>query len=416
MADTPAGTDSSSASLPPGTSQSFCWLIATRGSEGFADSLSRTLLPIVAVSVLGMGTAYVGVLNALSLTAFLLLGIPIGSLIDSIRNKKLAMTVSSVTRVVALSIVAVLFLANSLHPAVLLLAALVIGVADVGFTTAESTVIPTLVPQDRLKQAYSRLAVVGQSASTLAAMVGSLMLSFIGIIGMISAAIASYIASVLFQRGIRTTVPPVQSQRARAKHLDGFRLLLASPALRALTWSAALTNAGVMLGNTILPVFVLADLAISPAIFAAMGVVSALAAITGSALSPVLTNRFGLRKLRVTTALLAGPAVLLTVFCRALPGDEIIRLMTQAGLWNLLVAISSVAGSDILPRTVPRERLASVGAAQRMITLGVMPIAALIGGIATSYTGTVAMLAVWAVLTASAALPIARARSLDLYR
>lgn len=171
-----------------------------------------------------------------------------------------------------------------------------------------------------------------------------------------------------------------------------------------------------MLGNTILPVFVLADLAISPAIFAAMGVVSALAAITGSALSPVLTNRFGLRKLRVTTALLAGPAVLLTVFCRALPGDEIIWLMTQAGLWNLLVAISSVAGSDILPRTVPRERLASVGAAQCMITLGVMPIAALIGGIATSYTGTVAMLAVWAVLAASAALPIARARSLDLYR
>lgn len=392
---------------------SFPWLLATRGAEGFADSLSRALLPIVAVSVLGMGSAYVGVLNSLSLAGFLLLGIPVGTLIDRLVSKTAAMALSTLARVLALTTVAIFLVTGTLNGAVLLLAAMAIGVADVVFTTAETTVIPALVPQSRLKRAYSQLAVTSQSTSTIAALMGSIALGLAGAIGMLIGATSSYLLSLVVQRGVKTRREPARPVSRAAYRLEGFQILMASPALTALTVSAALTNAGVMLGNTMLPVFVLSDLGISPAVFAAMGILSAAGAIAGSAAAPALTRRFGLRRLRVAAALLAGPAVLLAVLCRELPGHDIVWLTAQACLWNLLVSLSSVAGADVLPRVAPRESLASVSAAQRMVTLGIMPISAILGGIIASYTGTSFMMVVWAVLASLAALPLLKARVLD---
>lgn len=170
-----------------------------------------------------------------------------------------------------------------------------------------------------------------------------------------------------------------------------------------------------MLDNTMVPVLVLRDLEISPAVFAIMGVVASIGAVLGSAVAPRLSTRFGLRRLRICAALIAGPAVLFAVYCRKLPGHEVIWLMHQAFLWNLLVSISSVAGADVLPRVAPRHRLASVGAAHRTITPGIMPISTLIGGAVGAYTGTAAMIWVWAGLAVLAALPLLRVSELDQY-
>lgn len=406
-------TDISSSSTPP---SSFRWLLATRGAENLGDSLSRTLMPIMAVAVLGAGTAFVGVLNSLSLAMFLLLGTTIGHFVDRLHASTRIMTGSTLARALALGAITVLYLTESLNRPALLAFALVIGVADVCFTTAETTLVPQLVQEDRLKWAYSSLAVTGQATSTTAALLASVLLGWIGLNGLLISATTSYVASVLSQSQI--TIPlGASSARRSMKRPRGrsITLLFKNDALRALTLSAALTNAGVMLGNTVLPVFVLADLGIEPAFYAAMGIVSAIGAIAGSALSPTLTNRWGLRRLRVGTALVSAPAVLLTAFCTVLPGPEIIWLMLQSCLWNFLVSVSSVAGADVLPRSVPREQLASVSATQRTITLGIMPITALVGGIVATYTGTQVMILVWAALAILAALPMVRAISLDSF-
>ncbi|MBM9433797.1 MFS transporter [Flaviflexus equikiangi] len=270
-----------------------------------------------------------------------------------------------------------------------------------------------LVPETQLKTAYSRLAVTSQSATTAASLVGSLLLSIAGVLGMVVTAIVSYTTSLVFQRQIAVEREPTRVQTRSAR--DGFQILFASKALRSLTVSAALTNAGVMLGNTMLPVLVHRDLEIPSAVFAIMGVVASIGAVLGSAVAPLLTTRIGLRRLRICSALIAGPAVLFAVYCRQLPGHEVIWLMLQAFLWNLLVSISSVAGADVLPRVAPRHRLASVGAAQRTITLGIMPISALIGGAVGAYTGTTAMIWVWAGLAVAAALPLLRVSELDQF-
>lgn len=42
-----------------------------------------------------------------------------------------------------------------------------------------------------------------------------------------------------------------------------------------------------------------------------------------------------------------------------------------------------------------------------------MPISALMGGVVAAYTGTVIMMAVWALLAVLAALPVAKSSALD---
>ncbi|MGP9650407.1 MFS transporter [Glutamicibacter sp. AOP38-B1-38] len=404
---------------PPRLPRAFTSMMSTSAAEGFGDVLARTLLPILAVSILGFGTGFVGILNSIGLASFLLLGVPVGMLIDRLRNRHRAMRVATIARcLVLLGLFASLY-AGWLSDAVVIGAAVVIGFADVVFTTAQSTVIPRLVQTERLKHAYSRLAIVNQTASTAAAATGSLTLGLLGMPGMIWAAICSYAASVLFQRGIKLDSAPAQrspARRGKGSFRDGFQTLHRVPALWALTQSGALTNAGVMLGNTVLPVFLLRDLGVAPAAFAALGIVSAIGAILGAGLSPRLSAKFGLRTLRIAAAFLSVPAVAMAIACQQLPGHELIWLSAQSLTWSFLVSISAVAGAEVLPRSVPAEELATVGSAQRTITLGIMPIAALLGGAIAALTGPVPLLCVWAVLAGAAALPILREQSLKSFR
>lgn len=413
--------DQSAISAPPSPAlpRTFTFVLATGAAEGFGDVLTRTLMPILAVTVLGFGTGFVGVLNSIGLAAFLLLGMPIGMLVDRMRNRRRAMGVSTLTRCLVMAGLAASYYAGWLSGAVVIGAAVVIGLADVVFTTAQGTVIPALVPRERLKSAYSRLAITNQTASTAAAATGSLVLGLLGLPGMMWVALCSYAGSVLFQRGIRTE-PAIPGRspvpRERVKFRDGFRTLYRTPALWALTLSGALTNAGAMLGNTVLPVFLLRDLGIAPAAFAGLGIVSAFGAILGAALAPRMSATLGLKTIRSLAAVLSVPAVGLAIACQQLPGPELTWLAAQSFAWAFLVSISSVAGAEVLPRTVPPERLATVGSAQRTITLGIMPITALLGGTVAVFAGPLPLLCAWALLAGAAALPIIRTQSLNAFR
>lgn len=398
---------------------SFRFLLRTGAAEGFGDALTRTVLPILAVATLGLGTEFVGILNAIGLAVFLLLGMPIGMAIDRSRNRRSAMGTAALLRCLVLAGLAAAYFAGWLSGPLLVGTAVLIGMADVVFTTAQSTIVPALVEPGGLKKAYSRLAVINQSTSTAAAAAGSAMLGLIGTPLVLIAAAAAYAGSCLLQLGIKlgpTAPARPTTGMARGQFRNGFRTLRRTPQLWALTISGSLTNAGAMLGNTVLPVYIMRDLAIHPAAFATLGLLSSAGAITGAATAPGLTERFGLKTLRTSAALLSVPAVPMAIGCSWLPGPEFGWLALQSLAWSFLIAISAVAGAEVLPKSVQPGELATVGAAQRTIALGIMPIAALLGGLTGALTGPVPLLWAWAVLAGAAALPILRAESLAGFR
>ena len=104
--------------------------------EGIGDEASRVVIPIVAVSMLGAGSWEVGIINALGMSAFLVLGLPVGVWVDRLRRRRLMITADVFRAVVVLSVPAA-FMAGAMTIGHLLVCVALISVADVVFTTAQ---------------------------------------------------------------------------------------------------------------------------------------------------------------------------------------------------------------------------------------------------------------------------------------
>lgn len=152
----------------------------------------------------------------------------------------------------------------------------------------------------------------------------------------------------------------------------------------------------------------LTALEVSPATYAAIGVVGALAGITGAASASTITSRLGLRTTRLAAS--AGMSigivlVMLVGTVTTLPGPPELWLAIQAGMARLCTSVALVAGADLAPRLSPPEVLGSVMGAQRTLVLGVMPLSALAIGTLASVLGTVAATYVWLTLAIASAIP-----------
>lgn len=132
------------------------------GGESIADDVSRSLFPIIAVVSLGGTAAHVGVIHALGMAAFLVLGLPIGVWVERMR-KKYVMLAADAVRAVALASIPAAHLIGVLTIYQLLLVAAILSVADCFFSSASSVVLPSTVPADSLGLAAGRMQTMASS-------------------------------------------------------------------------------------------------------------------------------------------------------------------------------------------------------------------------------------------------------------
>lgn len=396
--------------------RSVRWFTATAAAESVGDSLARSLLPIVAVAVLGAGTATVGLLNALGLLAFLVLALPVGVLADRWSAPTRMMTLSSLVRA-AVTLAAVLtwwvgWLEGPGGVVVLVLMALVVGVADVVFTAGQGLLVPRLVSGEQIRSVFGR----SQSAAQAGAAVGPVALA--GMLLVLAAPVAwlgstvMYLLSVLTQSRIRARVSePSQQPRTSmwAQARAGTCELFSHRVLARITVANMLNNAAVMAANTLLPVIALSRLGLTPAAYAAIGVGGALAGIAGAIAASGITGRIGLRATRLVTSAGMSLGVVLVILAGAsvlvLPGPPLLWLALQAILAGGCTSIAMVAGSDLAPRLVSPESLGTVMGAQRVLVLGMMPVAAVLMGLLGAVVGIPGASWIWLALALGSATP-----------
>ncbi len=405
---------------------SLRWLVVTSTLEGLADSTARTLLSIIAVMTLGAGTGLVGVINALGLTAFLLLGLPIGIIADRIDAPGRIMTRSTLARAgVAVGVLAC-WGGGWLHGATgittLVSAALIIGIADVFYTTGQSLLVPKLTAPDHIREAFGRV----HAGTQAGAVVGPPLLSGLLLIAAAPTAwiapAAAYLLSSLTQRQIhRAFDVPAPSTTERislwVQGRAGISHLMAHPILRRMTAANMLNNAGVMAANTVVPVVALRHLDVSPPTFTALAAAGAVAGVLVATVASRITAALGLATVRVLAAVAASLGILGLALGGAildvLPGSAEVWLGVQFVLAGASAAVANVAGSDLVPRLAPPGKLGSVIAAQRTITLGIMPLSALLTGLIGTSMGITPAIALWATLILASAVPCFRIPDLD---
>lgn len=377
--------------------------------EGAGDEASRALIPIIAVSMLGAGALEVGVINALAMSAFLVLGLPIGVWVDRLRPHRL-MIAADVFRALVVLSVPTAFLAGGMTIGHLLVGVALISVADVVFTAAHGVFVPAVVGPDRISDAHARL----QSAASAVAvgspsLTGALLSAIAAPLALVTAGI-SYMLSALALRSIKVVEdvePPQQHDRFWEAARTGLSFTLHHPVLRGLFLSGMLLNAATMFGSAATAVYALNVLGLSPAVCALLSTFAALGGLVASFAAPAVLRQLGIGRTRILGGIACIPAVALTPLAPVLPGFPALWLGFSTFGWAFLVVVISVAGAGIIPRIAPSSRLGTVMASNRLFVLGIMPVASLAGGAAGTWIGVQPVLWIWALLAGASAVPIA---------
>ncbi len=388
--------------------RAFRQLWASSALESAGDEASRTLVPIIAVSMLGAGAFEVGVINALGLSAFLVLGLPIGVWVDRMRKRRI-MIAADVFRAAVIAALPAAYLFGALTMWHLFAAVALISVADVFFTTAHSTFLPAIVDPGELADAHARL----QSAETTVtvgtpALTGMLLRVVAAPLAMVTASVSYVVSAVVVGRIKHHEPAPARDEQPafRAAAKAGFAFTVHHPILRPLFLSGMAVNTAAMFGNAASAVYVLSVLGLAPSIYAALGSLAALGGLAASLTALPVLNRVGIGRTKIVAGLASLPVIALYPLAGVLPFSPVLWLGISGFGWAYLIGTTSIAGSGITPRVTPARMLGSVTASNRIFVLGVMPIASLAGGALAAWLGVVPVLWGRAIIAAGSVLPI----------
>lgn len=348
----------------------------TPGTRGAAPEV----LPTVAVVVLHVGNAEVGVLNAIATAAYPVLGLFAGVLMDRIRRRP-AMIVADLVRCAAFATLPVAAAFDALSLTHLYVVAAVSGVFSVLFDVAYQSYLPTLLTGEPLARGNTRLEMSSSVSRLTGPTIGGALQQGLAATGALAANALSFLASVVGVLLVRTTEPAPAAHATSTgvwrPIAEGLRFLWHHPLLRPLTLAAGLRNFGMSVVRTVLLLFLYRALSLSPGVAGAVLTAGAVAAVAGATLSGRLTRRLGVGRTLLLTGC-EGLAWLAVPLALVLPPlGTVVTIMVVSSLW---LPIWNALVTTLRQQVTEPRLLGRVHASARTINLSTLPLGALAGG------------------------------------
>ncbi|MFE3138608.1 MFS transporter [Streptomyces scopuliridis] len=285
----------------------FGWLWAAYGVSTLGTWLAFDAFPLIAILVLHAGTTEVSLLAAAGLAVGAVVAVPLGPWVE-FRRKRPVMIAMDLIRFAALMSVPAAFALGLLSFAQLLVVAVVIGAADIAFTAAGGACLKALVRPEDLLVANGRFESTAWTASVLGPPLGGAAIGLFGPVMTVVANAVSYLLSAAGIRAIGGEEPrPVRTGAPRFQVgdlLDGWRYILAHPALRPLFFNTVLVSGLIMATSPVLAVLMLSHLGFTPWQYGLAFAVPCVGGLIGSRLARRLVARFGQHKVMLTAGAL----------------------------------------------------------------------------------------------------------------
>ncbi|MEV5737285.1 MFS transporter [Streptomyces sp. NPDC052292] len=264
-------------------------------------------LPLVALLVLDSSAFQVSLLAAMSAVASAVIALPLGVRIEH-QYKRPVMITADLARCAVLASIPLAMAFGRLTFAQLCVVGILQTAASVAFDAASGAHLKALVlPEHRLR-ANSLFETTTWISVSAGPPVGGLLIGALGAAATLVVDALSFLASAL---GIgRILQPePAPPERAASSHLGrdiaaGWHYLLHHPVLRPLFFNALLFGGSVMMASPLMAVLMLDDLGLAPWQYGLALGLPCLGGVLGSRLTPLLTRRFGQRRI----LLLSGAA------------------------------------------------------------------------------------------------------------
>ena len=400
---------------------------ASNATDAFFVQAFGPWIEIVAVALLAASAWQMGLLNALSMVAFMILGIPIGVFVDrfeAVRVLKLALLAKVALAAVLVAVAA----SGHLTIPFLLAFATVMGIVTVATETAQVSTVPALTDHEgQISRTVANIATWDRIASLVAPVAVAYGVTMLGANWTLLAAVGFAVLAMVLalfiarpratQAGVESgdggaeadadaeaeaeptagQVPAKQSFWEQVK--DGWAVLVADRQLAGMTWLSAFTNAGLSMGAAVESILVIQTLDLGVEFYGILGSLAAVSGVAASFVSGRIADAVPVRKLYVWGGMGQCVAASLPLFAFAAPQAAVVLLIIHAMAWGLILTITNVASQIYAATTVEQRLLGRISAFRRTLTRGLVPIGSIVGGVLGTVAGLWLPLLLWPVFT-----------------
>ena len=355
------------------------WIGQTTSTLG--SSVTSVALPIVAVATLDASTFRVALLSAAAWVPWLLVGLPAGAWVDRLPRRPVMLACDLTALLLFLSVPVAAWL-GVLTFGHLLAVALGAGTASVFFQTAYQVYLPSLVDGGDLADANAKVQATEAAAQVGGPGVAGLIMQFAGAVNALLADAVSFLVSVLCLLSIRAREPHPKRARhsstLRQEMNEGVRFVARDPYLRVLTIFGAVSNIGLIGYQTILVVFLIREIGVSPGVVGGLAAATSLGGVLGASAATALARRFGSARTLLLAELGAAPFGLLIPLTT--PGAGLTMTVAGGFVIGTGVAVGNVLKGSFRQTYTPHGLLGRVTVSMQFINYGTIPLGALLGG------------------------------------
>ncbi|HEY6959401.1 MAG TPA: MFS transporter [Candidatus Limnocylindria bacterium] len=346
------------------------------------SSITQFALPLTAALTLEATPEQMGVLTAATWLPYLLFGLLAGAWSDRLRRRPILI----VTDVVRAAVLGTIPLAAALHVltiAQVLVVAFVAGSMTVVFQSAYRPYIPFLVGRDALVQANSRLALSESVARVAGPSLGGLLVQLITAPIAIAADALSFVVSAVAVSLIRATetLPPKSERRSIWTEMgEGIRVAFANRFIRTVLTMSFMFNFAITMGDAVFILYVTRQLGLDAAHLGVVFTVGGLASVGGAAIVSRYIARLGIGPGVVTGLLTLTIGGTLVLVAGGGPDLATVYISARAALFGFSAAVINVTTGTVAQAAIPDRLQGRVGGAAQLISLGLIPVSALLGG------------------------------------
>jgi MFS family permease len=371
--------------------------------SNLGDGINFVAMPLLALSLTD-DTRLLALTTFAVFAPWLLIGIPVGTLVDRLDRKRL-MIAANVARVVLFGAVAIGAARGSLSIAVLIGTLFVIGCCEVVFDSSAQAFLPMVVAPSQLGRANGLLFAAEVVAGSIAGLsIGALLFDAgRGVPFAVNAATFGVAALLTASIRVRRTRFEVAGSEERTGLLHGLRWLWGQPLLRALATMFAATNLGLMLGQGVFVMYAIDELGLSEAEFGILLAVTAMGAAFGGLIGSRVMRTLGLRPAVVVPYVVFGVGNLVIAFS----GSAWVVAATGFVL-GASITVWNVVTVTVRQQMIPRELFGRVNGVYRWLGASASALGIALGGIVAHEWSVRATYAVGGVIAVLAAVAFAR--------
>ncbi|MEV0623399.1 MFS transporter [Nonomuraea sp. NPDC050404] len=353
------------------------------------SQVTAVALPIVAVTLLHVSPAQMGVLSALQKLPFVFI-LFVGVWADRVRRRPLLIG-TDLGQGLLLITVPVLYFTDQLTLAWLCAVVVIMGVLQVVFDVADHAYLPSLVRREQLPEANSKTQLSISTAEVAGRGLAALLLSWFSAAGAIVVDAVTFLASafacLLIRRPEPTPSAAAEPQKVLLSIREGVRFVWSQPLLRPTLLATSFYMFFVTGIQALYYPFALQELHLHASLVAIILTCGGPAAIIGSALAPRMVERMGLGRMLIIAGVFGNVSYLLIPLAGGSTWSAVAALAGAQLMFGVGMPLGGMVTMTVRQAVTPDHLQGRVAATFRAFGLGIAPLGALAAGFAAEPLG-----------------------------